>query len=49
MTARSEKPAHICQWCHQPIKGEPTWWNRQPQCRNPITCETRRRKKETPK
>ncbi|MEU6925506.1 hypothetical protein [Streptomyces sp. NPDC046631] len=49
MTTRGEKPTPICMWCHKPIKGEPTWWDGRPQCRNPHTCTKRIRDKETPK
>jgi hypothetical protein len=33
----------VCQWCHQPITGNPTWWDERPQCADPIRCDRRRR------
>ncbi|MFJ1647953.1 hypothetical protein [Streptomyces sp. NPDC088258] len=39
MTAPATPP--ICQWCRQPVEGEPAWWDGEPQYVNPFECDKR--------
>jgi hypothetical protein len=40
MTRPADHPP-VCQWCHQPVTGDPGWWDGQPQCGDPFACDKR--------